>query len=208
MEAVLAANNAWPARIPQADRRRANKRLLPYLELEMTVLQLHCVPCWRTGLLVVASMVSACGSGETDPGADVGADEDETRVELIFVESESDSLASDPEPVAGAVLAPPAPTADDEVGGDDMLSYDADGKYTVQIGTFKNATRASARVRELESLGYPAYAVAHPSGDQVRVRVGYFPDRDKANKFGQRFSRDHGGKFWTDRRASEEVASR
>ena len=105
------------------------------------------------------------------------------------------------------VSAPP-PTPEDLVGGDDLLSFSADGLFTVQVGTFKVSSRASRRVGELTALGYPAYAVAHPSGNQVRVRIGYFATRDEADRFGQRFQRDHGGKYWVDRRTPVDVASR
>ena len=89
------------------------------------------------------------------------------------------------------------------MGGDDILKFDAAGRYTVQIATYKKAKDASRRVRELETLGYPAYAVAHPTGEQTRVRVGYFTTREEADRFGQRFCRDHGGKYWVDGRSSE-----
>lgn len=178
----------------------------------------HADSCRRSGVAVaLCALLSACGTAETDPSDDVGvpADRDapasDTRVELIFVDIESDSLTL-PGDAARAMpettSPPPAPSAPDEVGGDDLLTFAADGDYTVQVGTFKNSQRASRRVRELETLGYPAYAIAHPAGDQVRVRIGYFSAKDEANRFGQRFCRDHGGEYWVDRRAAEEVAAR
>jgi hypothetical protein len=147
-------------------------------------------------------LLSACGGTETDPSDEVGvAADDDTRVELIFVDAEQDSLT-------GPVSPPPTPSADAEVGGDELLIFDADGEFTVQVGTFKKSQRASRRVRELETLGYPAYAIAHPAGNQVRVRIGYFSTKNVADRFGQRFCRDHGGQYWVDRRAAEEVAAR
>ena len=179
----------------------------------MPVSSRHADWCRRSGGLAVALslILSACGTGETDPNDDLGAPadtpvSDDTRVELIFVDAESDSLTGpgDIEPTSP----PSAPSAADEVGGDDLLTFAADGEYTVQVGVFKNSQRASRRVRELEALGYPAYAIAHPTGDQVRVRIGYFSGKDEADRFGQRFCRDHGGKYWVDRRRAEEEASR
>ena len=157
-------------------------------------------------VICACTLISACGSGESDGRDEVGAPaEEDTRVELIFIDSESDSLARPAEGARAEEEAPPpaAPTAADEVGGDDILKFDAAGRYTIQIATYKKAKDASRRVRELETLGYPAYAVAHPTGEQTRVRVGYFTTREEADRFGQRFCRDHGGKYWVDGRSSE-----
>jgi len=134
---------------------------------------------------------------------------------LIFVDSATDSLSvAQDSPLDARAdtsqpgLMPPAPTAADETGGDDLLSFAADGDFTVQVGTFKQSSRASRRVRELTALGYPAYSVSHPSGGQYRVRIGYFTTRVQANRFGLRFQRDHGAKYWVDRRGSVGVASK
>ncbi len=165
---------------------------------------------------VLCALLGACGTGETDSRDDVGAPpDDDTRIELIFVDSVSDSLSDAQDGPLDALagtsppeVIPPAPTAADETGGDDLLTFDGDGDFTVQVGTFKESSRASRRVRELAALGYPAYTVSHPAGSQVRVRIGYFTTRDEADRFGLRFQRDHGGKYWIDRRVPVDVASR
>lgn len=180
-------------------------------------------PVQRYPLLggILWAVCSACGSGQSDSQDDTGAPvdtgappKDDTRIELIYVDSASDSLDATGKP--GAVpeestvpeAIPPAPSAADEAGGDDLLAFDADGDYAVQIGTFSESSRASRRVHELAALGYPAYAVAHPSARQFRVRIGYFSSRAEADRFGQRFQRDHGGKYWVDRRSSGDVAGK
>lgn len=98
---------------------------------------------------------------------------------------------------------PPPPGVDDEAGGDDLLSYDPDGEYVVQVGVVAGVSKARQRVRELIDLGYPAFLQKREGTDQVRIRIGYFSRRDDATHFGQRFVRDHGGEFWVDRRAGD-----
>ena len=158
-----------------------------------------------------------CGPSETDSTDEAGAVPDhDTRVELIFVDAGTASAQeADTDTIVEAlpidtppIETQPAPTAADETGGDDLLSFDAEGKFTVQVGTFKNSAVASRRVRELAGLGYPAYAVGHPAGEQVRVRIGYFGSKAEADRFGLRFCRDHGGAYWVDRRSAKKVATR
>lgn len=164
---------------------------------------------------MAASLLCACGPSTTDESDEAGApDADDTRVELIYVDSEpsagdsTTATVTPPGPAHGAPAdsLPPAPGPEDEAGGDDLLSYDADGAWAVQVGTFKTAASASRRVRQLSDLGYPAYAVTHPAGTQVRVRIGYFASRGEAERFGQRFRRDHGGTYWVDQRARATAA--
>lgn len=166
----------------------------------------------------MGAFLAACGGGEPDGRDEAGAPDD-TRTELIYVEGDTSAPTPPPrvdaepaeadEPTAATdeAATPPAPTAEDEVGGDDLLAYAADGEFVVQVGTFRDAARASRRVSELEKLGYPAFAVAHPAGGQVRVRIGYFATRDEADRFGLRFQKDHGGTYWVAER-TKEVAAR
>lgn len=168
-------------------------------------------------VLAALTLLIACGPGTPDTQDEDGTSgADGTHVELIYVDSDSAAserpetpadTAPEETPAVAPEPLPDAPDAADEVGGDDLLSYDADGAWAVQVGTYKTAASASRRVRELSDLGYPAYAVTHPAGQQVRVRIGYFASRGEADRFGQRFRRDHGGKYWVDRRTTE-TASR
>jgi hypothetical protein len=96
-----------------------------------------------------------CGPSETDSTDEAGAVPDhDTRVELIFVDADTASAQeADTDTIVEAlpidtlpIETPPAPTAADETGGDDLLSFDAEGKFTVQVGTFKNSAVASHRV--------------------------------------------------------------
>lgn len=154
--------------------------------------------------------------GQTPASAAAGG---QTRVELVYVDAATDTATATPA-AANSPAPTPAPSpvavapasagpalaaaADEEAGGDDLIGFDPDGAYTVQVGTFADGTTARRRVQELDGLGYPAYAVAHPGGGAVRVRIGYFTTRDQADRFGQRYRRDHGGSYWVAQRLDEE----
>jgi len=84
-----------------------------------------------------------------------------------------------------------------------LVEFDPAGAFTVQIAVYPDAVRAAARVRELDDLGYPAYAISRSEGAGVRVRIGYFKTRGDAIRFGNIFSDDTGSEFWIDRRANE-----
>ena len=83
------------------------------------------------------------------------------------------------------------------------MEYDPEGEYTVQIAVFREARKAGERVLELSRLGYPAYSIARPDGEGVRVRIGYFKTRTDASRFAERFEKDSGSEYWIDRRTNE-----
>ena len=85
----------------------------------------------------------------------------------------------------------------------DLIAYDDTGEFTVQVGLYDSSRKAGKRVRELSALGYPAYAIAIPSGSQFRVRIGYFESREMAKRFGEIFKEDTGAEYWIDRRSNE-----
>ena len=90
-----------------------------------------------------------------------------------------------------------------EIAAASSVEYDPEGEFTVQVGVYADAMRAAEKVRELDDLGYPAYAIARSEGDGVRVRIGYFRTRGDALRFGKIYSEDTGSEFWVDRRANE-----
>lgn len=55
--------------------------------------------------------------------------------------------------------------------------------YVAQVGAFANAAAAKQELNKLKSWGFKAYT--ERSGDKIRVRVGPYPDRDKAEKVGK-----------------------
>lgn len=85
----------------------------------------------------------------------------------------------------------------------DLIAYDDTGEFTVQVGLYDSSRKAGKRVTELSALGYPAYAIAIPSGNQFRVRIGYFESRKMAKRFGEIFKQDIGVEYWIDRRSNE-----
>lgn len=67
----------------------------------------------------------------------------------------------------------------------DFPETDPDGKYTVQIASFKKIDNAHRYVKQLKNKGYPAFITKALIKDSTwyRVRVGTFNDRKKACKY-------------------------
>lgn len=76
---------------------------------------------------------------------------------------------------AVAVKAPPAPpkSAEKPAGA---------GGYVAQVGAYANADTAKQELKKLKNWGFRAYT--EKVDDKTRVRVGPYPDRDKAEKVG------------------------
>lgn len=55
--------------------------------------------------------------------------------------------------------------------------------YVAQIGAYANADTAKQELKKLKKWGFRAYT--EKIDDKVRVRVGPYPDRDKAEKAGK-----------------------
>jgi DedD protein len=54
--------------------------------------------------------------------------------------------------------------------------------YVAQVGAYANAGTAKQELKKLKKWGFKAYT--EKAGDKIRVRVGPYPDRDKAEKAG------------------------
>ena len=54
--------------------------------------------------------------------------------------------------------------------------------YVAQVGAFSNPDTAKQELKKLKKWGFKAYT--EKVGDKMRVRVGPYPDRDKAEKAG------------------------
>jgi DedD protein len=54
--------------------------------------------------------------------------------------------------------------------------------YVAQVGAYANPSTAKQELNKLKKWGFKAYT--EKSGDKIRVRVGPYPDRDKAEKAG------------------------
>ncbi len=70
-------------------------------------------------------------------------------------------------------------------GVPDFPETDPDGKYTVQIASFKKIDNAHRYVKQLKNKGYPAFITKSQidKATWYRVRVGTFNDRKKAYKY-------------------------
>ena len=148
----------------------------------------------------VAAVVLGCGcSSEIDYDDELGLEgSSSTDYELVVIgEGERAPQAPDNGSVDEDV-----PTEPDN-GQSQLIVYDDKGEFTVQVGLFDTARKASERVKELSALGYPAYVIAVPTGGSFRVRIGYFESRDMAQRFGEIFKEDSGVDFWIDRRSNE-----
>lgn len=55
--------------------------------------------------------------------------------------------------------------------------------YVAQVGAFSNSDTAKQELKKLKKWGFKAYT--EKAGDKIRVRVGPYPDRDKAEKAGR-----------------------
>ena len=55
--------------------------------------------------------------------------------------------------------------------------------YVAQVGAFSNPDTAKQELKKLKKWGFKAYT--EKAGDKIRVRVGPYPDRDKAEKAGR-----------------------
>ncbi len=55
--------------------------------------------------------------------------------------------------------------------------------YVAQVGAYSNPDAARQELNKLKKWGFKAYT--EKAGDKIRVRVGPYPDRDKAEKAGK-----------------------
>lgn len=82
------------------------------------------------------------------------------------------------------VQSPPAPD-NRQTAAEPAPASDGPGRFTVQVGAFKDAESADRMVKTLRDKGYPAYQVgsaANGKATMFRVRVGFFANRPAAEK--------------------------
>lgn len=117
------------------------------------------------------------------------------------------SVVATPVPLATAVIAAPAQAPDvkkplaapaqqtapkaplhkpaDAPKSTETMSVDkpaSEEGYVAQIGAYSNPNTAKQELNKLKKWGFKAYT--EKAGDKIRVRVGPYPDRDKAEKAG------------------------
>jgi DedD protein len=83
-------------------------------------------------------------------------------------------------PVAANPIVAPSPNKSTATrNADKPASVEA---YVAQVGAYANAGTAKQELKKLKKWGFKAYT--EKAGDKIRVRVGPYPDRDKAEKAG------------------------
>jgi DedD protein len=84
-------------------------------------------------------------------------------------------------PVAAKSIVAPSPNKSTATrNADKPASVEA---YVAQVGAYANAGTAKQELKKLKKWGFKAYT--EKAGDKIRVRVGPYPDRDKAEKAGR-----------------------
>lgn len=76
-----------------------------------------------------------------------------------------------------------------------LPAIDPNGKYTIQIGSFKNESDAKKLQNKLKSGGYPAFIKQANIGEETwfRLRVGTFTNKDQAKIYGDMLLRKEPG---------------
>jgi DedD protein len=141
-------------------------------------------------------------AGEFIPGAAVSE-------RAAAVPPAASSVVSTPAPLANAVIATPAQAPEVKKPAAAPVQQAAPGKaaahkssepekpeaaadagntateeaFVAQVGAYSNPGAAKQELNKLKKWGFKAYT--EKSGDKIRVRVGPYPDRDKAEKAGK-----------------------
>lgn len=87
--------------------------------------------------------------------------------------------ASNPKAEVPGKAQPAANETAKSKAADKQVSAVAEG-YVAQVGAYSNADTAKQELDKLKKWGFKAYT--EKAGDKIRVRVGPYPDRDKAEK--------------------------
>lgn len=96
------------------------------------------------------------------------------------VESASSSVAALAEPVvAPGKVQPGVQKQEISKAADKPISEVADG-FVVQVGAYSNADTAKQELNKLKKWGFKAHT--EKAGDKIRVRVGPYAEREKAEK--------------------------
>ncbi|NIP29905.1 MAG: hypothetical protein GTO02_06575 [Candidatus Dadabacteria bacterium] len=72
--------------------------------------------------------------------------------------------------------------------GSNFPETDKNGKYTIQIGSFKDKNSAQKALNLYQAKGYPAFIKEYNPEDKVtwyRLRIGTFNDKTKAKKYSE-----------------------
>lgn len=110
----------------------------------------------------------------------------ETQAESAAVEGTASGSTAAPDAVAAAPVADAGQNAPVKMQAAAIKQTEARsaeksaGTYVVQVGAFSSAGKATQEVDRLKAWGFNAYTES--TGGTVRVRVGPYAERDKADK--------------------------
>jgi len=118
---------------------------------------------------------------QAEDSADINAPSDEPQLNELA--KESDSKSKEPPPLEVSIEKSPLEDQDNPTAKSAMPKIDPGGRYTVQIGAFKDQSQANKLLNSLKSKGYPVFIKQAGSPDNkpwYRVRVGTFSNRADA----------------------------
>jgi cell division septation protein DedD len=178
--------------------------------------------CYVIAVGLIALSCAAC-SNEIDRRDELGIDR-EGRSELVPLKSELESekeseataaveaenrtilVREEAQPSEEMPAESPQRTAvkqKEQLEDAQLIHYDPQGGFTVQVAGYRDKKKAQALVQELSQSGYPAYEIARSDGGEMRVRIGYFKTGEEAEAFGRRFQADRKMEYWVDKRENE-----
>ncbi|HEX8473337.1 MAG TPA: SPOR domain-containing protein [Pyrinomonadaceae bacterium] len=130
------------------------------------------------------------------PTTTTESDTDVVESDSGAVSTQKVSLVADPtetknvapvEPVATASPAPATEVKAETAVPSNQPASDADGKFTLQVGSYNDKAQADQRVASLKAAGFDARAVAveiPKRGTWYRIQSGRFAARDEATRYG------------------------
>ncbi len=110
-----------------------------------------------------------------------------TEVGMATDSSDNNATLAKPETVSGKLpnpkLANPKIVAENKITPEKPASTPGAESYVAQVGAYSNASTAKSELNLLKSWGFKAYT--EKSGDTIRVRIGPYTEREKAEKVGK-----------------------
>jgi cell division septation protein DedD len=95
----------------------------------------------------------------------------------------------EPEAVSAPAAAPVLPEPDPAV----LMAFESQGRYSLQIGAFREAKNSEKVIQTLQSKGYEPYVVEERGRSVLKtVRIGRYARRSEALKAASDFRRREG----------------
>jgi len=148
-------------------------------------------------LLLTGSLLQGCGESEEERKAREQARLDSLR------QAEQAKIDSMMQARQDSIAAAEAATQEEEEQETDYsdIQFSEDGEYIVQVGAWRSEVKANSFVETWNQRGYEqAYSIKvgnEQTGDVwFRVRIGFLPSKEEAEKFGQRLNSEYGTPYW------------